>query len=103
MIAKSNRGVRGAATRSVATSGPTQSAARRPRRACGDHWQNGPVSKTSDARSMPARTISVSGTGRVLVAPDLVDLRFGVTITAARIAKARSEAATAMTAVIAGL
>ncbi|HUQ43290.1 MAG TPA: SIMPL domain-containing protein [Candidatus Limnocylindria bacterium] len=61
------------------------------------------MSKSKDSGSWPARTISVSGTGRVLVSPDLVDLRFGVTVTAAKIAKARSEAATAMTAVIAGL
>jgi uncharacterized protein YggE len=61
------------------------------------------VSKQKDAGSGPARTISVSGIGRVFVAPDLVDLRFGVTITAAKIGKARSEAAAAMTAVIAGL
>ena len=61
------------------------------------------MSKSKDAGPAPARTITVSGTGRVLVAPDLVDLRFGVTITAAKIAKARSEAAAAMTAVLAAL
>lgn len=61
------------------------------------------MSKTKDVAGSPARTITVNGTGRVQVAPDLVDLRFGVTISAGKISKARAEAATAMTAILAAL
>jgi uncharacterized protein YggE len=48
----------------------------------------------------PPRTISVSGTGRVFVVPDVADLRLGVTITAATVEKARGKNARAMAAVI---
>lgn len=48
-------------------------------------------------------TISVSGTGRVLISPDLADLRLGVTITATTVEAARAGNAAAMTAVIASL
>ena len=61
-----------------------------------------PSMPTSKKTASP-RTITVTGSGRVQVAPDLVDLRFGVMITAGKIAKARAEAATAMTAMLAAL
>ena len=51
----------------------------------------------------PTRTISVSGTGRVTVAPDVADLRLGVTITAKTVESARSANATAMAGVIGAL
>lgn len=48
-------------------------------------------------------TISVSGTGRVVLTPDTADLRLGVNVTAATVKAARADAATRMTAVIAAL
>lgn len=51
----------------------------------------------------PPRTINVSGTGRVAVAPDLADLRLGVTITAETVQAARAFNATAMAGVIGAL
>jgi uncharacterized protein YggE len=48
-------------------------------------------------------TISVTGTGRVLLAPDIADLRLGVTTTAKTVNEARAANATSMTAVIAAL
>lgn len=48
----------------------------------------------------PARTITVGGTGRVAVRPDLADLRLGVTVTEPSIEAARAGSATALTAVI---
>jgi hypothetical protein len=52
---------------------------------------------------MDARTISVTGTGRAVVRPDLADLRLGVTITSPTVEAARAAAATAMTAIVARL
>ncbi len=49
------------------------------------------------------RTISVSGTGRVSVVPDVADLRLGVTITTKTVESARSANATVMTGVIGAL
>jgi len=51
----------------------------------------------------PEHTISVGGTGRVMISPDIADLRLGVSITANTVKDARAANATAMTAVIAGL
>lgn len=48
-------------------------------------------------------TISVSGTGRVVISPDVADLRLGVTVTAKTVKDARASAAASMTAVIASL
>ncbi|MEK6720815.1 MAG: SIMPL domain-containing protein [Chloroflexota bacterium] len=48
-------------------------------------------------------TISVSGTGRVVLIPDTADLRLGVTITAKTVKAARATNAASMTAVIASL
>ena len=55
------------------------------------------------SESPPPRTISVTGTGRVAVEPDLADLRLGVTITAATVRDARAVNATAMADVIRAL
>lgn len=51
----------------------------------------------------PEHTISVSGTGRVMLSPDIADLRLGVSITAKTVKEARASNAAAMTAVIASL
>jgi uncharacterized protein YggE len=48
-------------------------------------------------------TISVSGTGRVVLSPDTADLRLGVGTTAKTVKEARAKAAASMTAVIASL
>jgi hypothetical protein len=48
-------------------------------------------------------TISVTGTGRVFLTPDIADLRLGVTTTAKTVSEARAANATSMTAVIAAL
>lgn len=55
------------------------------------------------AGSAPEHTISVSGTGRVTIAPDVADLRLGVQVTKPTVKEARDLAATAMTKVIAAL
>lgn len=47
--------------------------------------------------------ISVSGTGRVVLTPDMADLRLGVTTTAKTVKEARDTNAASMTAVIAAL
>jgi uncharacterized protein len=46
------------------------------------------------------RTITVTGTGRANVRPDLADLRLGVTITASTVESARSASASTLTAVL---
>jgi hypothetical protein len=48
-------------------------------------------------------TISVTGTGRVVLTPDIADLRLGVTTTAKTVEEARAANATLMTAVISAL
>ncbi len=55
------------------------------------------------AESTLPHTISVSGTGRVSVVPDVADLRLGVTITSKTVEAARSASATVMTGVIGAL
>ncbi|MES2211100.1 MAG: SIMPL domain-containing protein [Chloroflexota bacterium] len=55
------------------------------------------------AGAAPEHTISVNGTGRVIISPDIADLRLGVSITAKTVEDARAANATAMTAVIASL
>ena len=47
--------------------------------------------------------ITVNGTGRVIIAPDVADLRLGVSITKPTVKEARNIAAAQMTAVIAAL
>lgn len=51
----------------------------------------------------PEHTISVTGTGRVILAPDVADLRLGVLVQRTTVKAARADAAKAMTAVIAAL
>jgi uncharacterized protein YggE len=48
----------------------------------------------------PDHTISVSGTGRVILAPDTADLRLGVSVQRTTVKAARADAAKAMQAVI---
>lgn len=57
----------------------------------------------ADPTATPEHTISVSGTGSVVISPDIADLRLGVTITAKTVKDARAGNAKAMTAVIASL
>jgi uncharacterized protein len=57
----------------------------------------------TDPTGAPEHTISVSGTGRVIISPDVADLRLGVSVDATTVKDARDRAATAMTAVIASL
>lgn len=57
----------------------------------------------ADPTSPPEHTISVSGTGRVVVSPDIADIRLGVTVTRLTVKAARESAAASMTAVIAAL
>lgn len=56
-----------------------------------------------DPATAPEHTISVNGTGRVVVSPDIADLRLGVTVTKPTVKAARETAAAAMTKVIAAL
>lgn len=51
----------------------------------------------------PEHTISVTGTGRVVVSPDVADLRLGVQVTRPTVKDARQAAAGSMTKVIAAL
>jgi uncharacterized protein len=57
----------------------------------------------ADPAIPPEHTISVTGTGQVIISPDIADLRLGVTVTKPTVKAARAAAAEAMTAVIAGL
>jgi hypothetical protein len=56
-----------------------------------------------DGTTTPEHMISVTGTGRVILAPDVADVQLGVTVQRTTVKAARDEAATAMTAVIAAL
>jgi uncharacterized protein len=51
----------------------------------------------------PEHTISVTGTGRVVISPDVADLRLGVNINRSTVKAARQAAAAAMTKVLAAL
>lgn len=62
-----------------------------------------PILATNPTSTIAEHTISVSGTGRVVISPDIADLRLGVTTTAKTVKAARSANAATMTAVIAGL
>jgi uncharacterized protein YggE len=61
-----------------------------------------PILATDPAAAVE-HTISVTGTGRVLLTPDIADLRLGVTTTAKTVNEARAANATSMTAVISAL
>jgi uncharacterized protein YggE len=56
-----------------------------------------------DPAIAPEHTISVSGTGRVVVSPDIADLQLGVSVTRPTVNAAREVAAQAMTNVLAAL
>jgi uncharacterized protein YggE len=58
---------------------------------------------TSGGAAGQPRTITVTGTGRASVRPDLADLRLGVTITAPTVESARSATSSALAAVLAKL
>jgi uncharacterized protein len=62
-----------------------------------------PILATDGTSSNPEHTISVSGTGKVVLSPDIADLRLGVSATAGTVKAARQAAAVRMTAVIAAL
>jgi uncharacterized protein YggE len=51
----------------------------------------------------PEHTISVTGTGRVVISPDVADLRVGVMVTKSTVKAARQAAAESMTKVVAAL
>ena len=51
----------------------------------------------------PEHTISVSGTGRVIISPDVADLRLGVSVTKPTVKAAREAAAASMTKIVAAL
>jgi uncharacterized protein YggE len=53
--------------------------------------------------TVPEHTISVTGTGRVTLTPDVADLRLGVNVTRPTAAEARTVAADAMTKVVAAI
>jgi uncharacterized protein YggE len=57
----------------------------------------------ADPTTPPEHTISVSGTGKVVVSPDIADLRLGVSVTKPKVKAARDAAAQQMTSVIAAL
>ncbi|MFL5681038.1 MAG: SIMPL domain-containing protein [Chloroflexota bacterium] len=57
----------------------------------------------ADPSVPPEHTISVTGTGRVVVSPDVADLRLGVAVTRPTVKAARSVAADQMSKVIAAL
>lgn len=57
----------------------------------------------ADPANPPEHTITVAGTGRVIISPDIADLRLGVSVTKPTVKAAQAAAADAMTAVIAGL
>jgi uncharacterized protein YggE len=59
--------------------------------------------QATDPAATNEHTISVSGTGRVVLTPDTADVRLGVTSTARTVKAARASAAAAMTAVVASL
>jgi uncharacterized protein YggE len=64
----------------------------------------GPVMAVEPNSGNPAEhTISVSGSGKVLLTPDIADVSLGVTIQRDKVATARDEAAAVMAAVIAAL
>ena len=57
----------------------------------------------ADPGSLAEHTISVAGSGRVILSPDTADLRLGVTATAKTVKDARAIAAEAMAGVLASL
>ena len=62
-----------------------------------------PAAAVDPTATPPEHTIAVSGVGRVILAPDVADLRVGVSFTRTTVKQARADAATAMTKVVAAL
>jgi uncharacterized protein YggE len=62
-----------------------------------------PTLATDGTTSPAEHTISVSGTGKVVLSPDIADIRLGVSATARTVKAARESAAASMTAVISSL
>jgi uncharacterized protein YggE len=62
-----------------------------------------PILGADPTGTTPEHTISVSGTGRIVLSPDTADLRLGVSTTAKSVKAARAAAATSMAAVIASI
>ena len=62
-----------------------------------------PALAVDPAASPADHTISVTGTGRIVLTPDTADVRLGVAMTGRTVKAVRASAATAMTAVIASL
>ena len=62
-----------------------------------------PILATDGTATPPEHTISVTGTGKVVLSPDIADLRLGVSANAGTVKAAREAAAARMTAVIAAL
>ncbi|HEX8025624.1 MAG TPA: SIMPL domain-containing protein [Candidatus Limnocylindrales bacterium] len=62
-----------------------------------------PILATDGTTTTPEHTISVTGTGTVVLSPDIADLRLGVNAQAGTVKAARQAAAERMTAVIAAL
>jgi uncharacterized protein YggE len=56
-----------------------------------------------DSSTPPEHTISVTGTGRVVISPDVADLRVGVSVSRPTVKAAREAAAESMTKVVAAL
>jgi len=66
--------------------------------------RSGPVAGApNDTSTTPAHTITVSGTGKVTVVPDVARVNLGVTLSKSTVKAARDGAATSMTAIIAAL
>jgi uncharacterized protein YggE len=63
----------------------------------------GPRPSLAADATKPDHTISVTGTGRVILTPDVADLRLGVLVQRSTVRAARADAAKAMTAVITAL
>ncbi len=63
----------------------------------------GPRAALAVDSTTPEHTISVSGTGRVTLQPDVADLRLGVSLNRPTASEARSAAASAMTKVVAAI
>ncbi len=62
-----------------------------------------PAAAVDPTAASPEHTIAVSGVGRVILAPDVADLRVGVSFTRPTVKQARADAAAAMTKVVAAL
>lgn len=63
----------------------------------------GPRNALAAESTTPEHTISVTGTGRVLLRPDTADVRLGVVIQKPTATEARAAAATAMTGVVSAI